>query len=72
MGQLRQIETDIAKLDGSFVERTQIEATLHNGDRDLDAEIERLLPGVARPRLLEQGSPPVESTGKNGSAAAAG
>ena len=63
VGQLRQIETDIAKLDGSFVERSSVEATLHNGDRDLDAEIERLFPNVAKPRLLEQGPTALEGTG---------
>jgi len=63
VGQLRQIEMDIAKLDGSLVDRTLVEATLHNGDRDLDEEIERRLAMVARPRLVEQGPPQLEAAG---------
>ncbi len=63
VGQLRQIEMDIAKLDGSLVDRSMVEATLHNGDRNLDEEIERLFPGVAKPRLLEQGTTALEGTG---------
>lgn len=48
-------------LAGDSVERQEI--TLRNGDRDLDAEIERLFPNVAKPRLLEQGPTTVEGTG---------
>src|SRR5579863_356494 len=65
VGQLRQIEMDIAKLDGSQVDRSEVEATLHNGDRDLDEEIERRLAMVAKPRLVEQGPPQLEAAGRS-------
>jgi hypothetical protein len=48
-------------LAGDSVDRQEI--TLRNGDRDLDDEIERIFPSLAKPRLLEQGSAEVEGTG---------
>jgi hypothetical protein len=52
-GQLRQIEMDIAKLDGSLIDRQRldVEATLHNGDRDVDAEIDAAVERIRTPRL---------------------
>ena len=46
-------------LAGDSVERQEI--TLRNGDRSLDDEVERRLGMVAKPRLLEQGPPPLET-----------
>lgn len=74
--EIRQIELDIGKYDGSLVERqrVEVEATLHNGDRDLDSEIEQLLGDrvVARPRLVVEGPPSVAPPGSNGATPAAG
>jgi hypothetical protein len=57
-------EEKIAKLDGTLTQRVELEASIRNGDRDIDAEIERLLAErVARPRLLVEGPHEVEATG---------
>ena len=66
----RQAVMDEAKLLGQEPrQRLEVEASLHNADLDLDAEIERYLASrgarVARPRLLEpeKGEVAAEGTG---------
>ena len=62
----RQAVMDEAKLLGQEPkQRVEMEATLHNGDRDLDADIEEYLAQrgarVARPRLVGEGEGAVEA-----------
>ena len=55
-------EEKLAKLDQTLTTRVDVEATLHNGDRDLDAEIDRLLTQrLARPRLVVESPTPLEA-----------
>lgn len=61
----RQAVMDEAKLLGQEPkQKLELEATLRNGDRDVDAEIERLLgERLARPRLVVQDEGEVAATG---------
>ena len=58
-------EEKIAKLDGTLApQRLELEATLHNGDRDLDAELDRLISErLAKPRLVVEGPTEMEAAG---------
>jgi DNA-binding transcriptional MerR regulator len=85
VGQLRQIEMDIAKLDGSQIDRSEVEATLHNGDLDvtvlaaynkaLEANSrgtgDSLEGGAVRPRLVGPGESEVVTPGDEARAASA-
>lgn len=58
-------EEKIAKLDGTLApQKLEVEASIRNGDRDIDAELEQLIEArMARPRLVVESSPEVEATG---------
>ncbi len=58
-------EEKIAKLDGTLApQKLEVEASIRNGERDIDAELEQLIEArMARPRLVVESSPEVEATG---------
>jgi hypothetical protein len=56
----RQSLMDEHKVGG--LETEKVEVTLHNGDRDLDAEIEDIIARrMAKPRLVVEGKVPLET-----------
>jgi len=65
LGQYRQAAMDEAKLLGQEPrQRVEVEATIRNGDLDIDGEIDRILARrLAVPRLVVEAAPPLEAPG---------